>query len=179
MSEEYLDLVDENGELTGERELRSVCHAKGLWHRTVHIYLFRKVNKQIELLINLRSEMKDLAPGKWDPRFGGHVKSGGSIVETVIDEIKEEIGLDIEFDELVPGSLKKRAGGTNCEYSYVYYLEYAGDENNLSFNDGEMQRVEWINLSELKRKVLNSPDEWAVDIKESYSIVDDLLKTIS
>ncbi len=179
MSEEYLDLVDENGELTGERELRSVCHANGLWHRTVHIYVFRKNKNEIELLIHLRSEMKDMAPGKWDPRFGGHVKSGEGIAETVIAEIKEEIGLDIEFDELIPGSLKKRDGGTNREYSYVYYLEYAGDENNLSFDDGEIQRVKWINLSELKIKVLNNPDEWAVSIKESYSIVDDLLKTIS
>ena len=42
MQEEYLDIVDENENLTGEKELRSVVHAKGLWHRVVHIYFFRE-----------------------------------------------------------------------------------------------------------------------------------------
>ncbi|NTV40688.1 MAG: NUDIX domain-containing protein [Candidatus Moranbacteria bacterium] len=179
MSEEYLDLVDENGNLTGEKQLRSVCHAKGLWHRTVHIYLFRKVNKQTELLINLRSEMKDLAPGKWDPRFGGHVKSGESVEETVVNEIKEEIGLNIEFKKLILGLLKKRNGTTNREYSYVYYLEFNENIDKLSFNDNEIQRVEWINLNEFKKRVLDNPNKWAVDTKESYSIVEDLLEKIA
>ena len=48
MVDEYLDIVDENGILTGKKELRSICHEKGLWHRTVHIYCYRFINKELE-----------------------------------------------------------------------------------------------------------------------------------
>lgn len=36
MPEEYLDVLDEKGNLTGEKKLRSEIHAKGLWHKVVH-----------------------------------------------------------------------------------------------------------------------------------------------
>ena len=34
---EWLDLVDENGNPTGERATREEAHAKGLRHRTAHV----------------------------------------------------------------------------------------------------------------------------------------------
>jgi hypothetical protein len=40
--EEYLDVFDENNQPTGVVLPRRQVHAEGLWHRTVHIYLFRK-----------------------------------------------------------------------------------------------------------------------------------------
>ena len=50
MAEEYLDLVNEENKLTSKNELRSVIHSTGLWHRTVHIYLFRKTDNNIRPL---------------------------------------------------------------------------------------------------------------------------------
>ena len=178
MSEEYLDLIDENGNLTGEKALRSVCHAKGLWHRTVHIYLFREKNREIELLAHQRSMEKDLDPGKWDPRFGGHIKSGESVENAVLNELNEEIGLNIEPRNLILGSYKKGKGITNREYSYIFYLRH-NDRNRLSFNDGEVQQVNWIKLDEFEKSVLDNQKKWAIDIKEAHWIRNDLLSKIS
>ncbi len=55
---EYSDIVDENGNLTGEKELRSVVHEKGLWHRTVYIYFYHIANGEIQSLPHLRSKIK-------------------------------------------------------------------------------------------------------------------------
>ena len=91
MSEEYLDIVDENGNLTGERELRSVCHAKGLWHRTVRIYLFRKRNDEIELLIHSFLIKKRTNPSMWTASFGGHIKAllpNSNLLKTEQNSIK-------------------------------------------------------------------------------------------
>ena len=43
---EYLDIVNEDGNLTGEKEMRSVVHVEGLWHRTVHVYFYKIKNKK-------------------------------------------------------------------------------------------------------------------------------------
>ena len=87
--QEYFDIVDENNALTGEKKLRSDAHTTGLWHRTVHIYLFRIINGKFEFLVHLRSKTKDLNPNKWDPRFGGHLKTGENVQDTVKSELLE------------------------------------------------------------------------------------------
>ena len=44
---EYLDIVDENNVLTGEKRLRSEVHLQGLWHRIVRVYLFKIIKNDI------------------------------------------------------------------------------------------------------------------------------------
>ena len=41
MAEELFDIVDENGNPTGETVSRSEAHAKGIRHRTAHIWVIR------------------------------------------------------------------------------------------------------------------------------------------
>lgn len=98
MSNEYLDIVDENNNPTGKKRLRSEVHTLGLWHRTVHIYFFRERNGGIEFLVHLRAKNKDLNPNKWDTRFGGHIRAGEKLEDTVIKEVHEELGLQISLD---------------------------------------------------------------------------------
>lgn len=44
--EEYLDVVDENGNPTGETVARSVAHRKGIRHRTSHVWICRKKHSE-------------------------------------------------------------------------------------------------------------------------------------
>ena len=73
--DELFDIVDENGNLTGEKELRSVVHEKGLWHWVVPVCIYRMRNNQPEFLVQLRSKNKDQYPNKWQTRFGGHIEA--------------------------------------------------------------------------------------------------------
>jgi len=179
MSEEYLDLVDENGNLTGEKELRSVCHEKGLWHRTAHIYVFRKVNEQIELLTHLRSLTKDTSPGKWASTFGGHIVSGDTLNETILSEIREEIGLNIKIEDLIVGFEKKYDGITNREYVSVFYLPCKKEEKELFFNDGEVQQVKWRSFDEITEAMSNDSEKWSTKLDNLQLIKKDLLSKIT
>ena len=49
--EEVFELVDENNEVVG-RELRGVCHARGLRHRAVYCFVF---DSREQLLLQQRS----------------------------------------------------------------------------------------------------------------------------
>ena len=161
MSEEYLDIVDENGNPTGEKELRSVVHEKGLWHRTVHIYFYRVKNNVIEILVHLRSKFKDLDPDKWDTRFGGHVDAGKNIKEATAREIKEEVGIELKPEFLIKGEIKKYDGGNNREFCYVFYYNFLENNNSLEFNDGEVQAVKWMTNSEIADSMQKNPLDWA------------------
>ncbi|MFA6273714.1 MAG: NUDIX domain-containing protein [Candidatus Paceibacterota bacterium] len=167
---EYIDLVDENNNLTGQNELRSVVHSTGLWHRTVHIYFFRKIGKNFEFLVHLRSKYKDLHPNCWDTRFGGHIKSGVGIKAGVISEIKEELGLDIDFSKLIEGEWKKRNNYPNCEFTKTYYLEYNDSLQNLSFDDGEVQEIKWLSTNDIINLKTENPKKWSGN-KENFKEV--------
>ena len=53
---EYLDIVDENGNPTGETVERSYAHQNGVWHRTSHVWILRKREGKIEVLLQKRAD---------------------------------------------------------------------------------------------------------------------------
>jgi len=167
MKEEYLDIVDENNNLINLKKLRSEVHKKGLWHRTVHIYIF---NEQKQFLVHLRSKDKDNNPNQWDTRFGGHVKVGENLKKTAIEELQEEISLKISGDELLEGQVFKRDEDSNKEFCNAYYYEYNDSLSNLNFNDGEVQKIRWMNINDIIQSISDNEDEWSAGIKNLKKI---------
>jgi 8-oxo-dGTP diphosphatase len=157
--EEYLDLIDKNGNLTGEKELRSVIHENGLWHRTVHIYFYRNNGSEIELLVHLRSKNKSSHPNCWDTRFGGHLESGQTFENAAIREVSEETGLSINIDDLLVGKKRSSDGEKNKEITQVYYYEFNDDLDKISFDDGEVQEVKWMSINDIERAI-KSESNW-------------------
>jgi len=176
MAEELLDIVTENNEPTGESALRSKIHAEGIWHRTVHIYLFRKNNSEVEFLVHLRSPYKDLRPNCWDTRFGGHIKSGLTLEDGVKAELEEEIGLNADGYRLIEGDWRKRNKMPNREFSKTYFFKYPGNISDLKFNDGEVQEVKWMTIQQIKDAMIKNSEEWSGNIKGFTEISNDLLK---
>ncbi|NTW27533.1 MAG: NUDIX domain-containing protein [Candidatus Moranbacteria bacterium] len=178
MPEEYLDIVDENGDLTGEKELRSVCHEKGLWHRIVVAVLFRKNKDSLEILVHLRSKFKEGKPNTWDPKFGGHVKSGHTLEEGLEDELWDEIGLKIDRNLLIQGYSGKHYGVNNCEIGYVDYYPFNDDTESLKFNDGEVQEVKWMKEQDILKDIEYSPEKWNHRLESMREIFNDMKSKI-
>ncbi len=173
--EEYLDLVDENNKLTGKNELRSVIHSTGLWHRTVHIYIFKEVEGEIYFLVHLRAKDKDLKPNCWDTRFGGHIKSGESVEEGINNELREELGLELEKSNLIEGKIYKRDHNPNREFTHSFYHRFNGDISTLKFNDGEVQEIKWMKASDVIDSMNKQPEIWSATIP-GFTEVFDFLK---
>lgn len=163
-TKEYLDVFDKNNQPTGVALPRRQVHAEGLWHRTVHIYLFRKGADGLEFLLHLRSKLKETAPGCWDTRFGGHIKAGQSVEEGVRDELQEEIGLDTSQIQLIEGEWQKRDSLLNREYTKIYFLEYNDSLENLKFNDGEVDEVKWMDVETIKEDMRNVPETYSASL---------------
>ncbi len=70
--EELIDVLDEDGNMTGRVETRSKVHEIGLWHRIVAIAI---INSKGQLLMQKRTMSKKSNPGKWDISVAGHLSS--------------------------------------------------------------------------------------------------------
>ena len=89
---EYTDLYDENKNLTGEKLFRKkgtkLIVPKGRYSVVVLAFI---ENSKGEFLFQMTSKRKK---NVW-ATTGGHVKSGQTSKEAIIEEIKEELGIDI------------------------------------------------------------------------------------
>ncbi|MEW5801783.1 MAG: NUDIX domain-containing protein [bacterium] len=89
-TEEYFEIVNQQGEILGVAP-RSVCHGNpALIHRVIHVLVF---NHDGKLLLQKRSLNKDIQPGKWDTSVGGHLAVGESFEEAAYREMKEELSI--------------------------------------------------------------------------------------
>jgi isopentenyldiphosphate isomerase len=174
--EEYLDILDEHGAETGESLPRSEVHAKGLWHRTVHIFVYRKVGTGIELLVHLRSETKDLKPNLWAGSFGGHVQAGESLEDALQDELKDETGIDIDPQNLFRWLTRKGGTYPNQEFVTTYFYDFNGDITKLEFNKDEVQEIKWMSTREILLSMEENPDKWASSSKSISEIESEIKK---
>lgn len=101
--DEWIDLVDEAGEKTGETVLKSEAHRLGLWHRCFHCWICDPGSDEDGpfLLVQRRADVKDTWPGYLDVTAAGHLSAGEETVDG-LREVEEELGLRVEPDRLVP-----------------------------------------------------------------------------
>lgn len=90
MKDEIFDIVSEDDVVIGQAS-RKQCHGNpDLIHRAVHVLVFNPAGK---LLLQRRSLLKDIQPGKWDTSVGGHLDLGESYLAAAHREMAEELGL--------------------------------------------------------------------------------------
>lgn len=154
MSEEYLDVLDEKGNITGQKKLRSEIHRDGDFHRIVHIWI---INSKRQILMQKRSPQKETYPNIWAMSCEGHVQAGQTPIEGALRELEEELGLKLSKRDLIPFiTYKRKAVLHNGEYlanhffnSYLVNLDL--DINNIVIQVEEVSEVKWMNFKEIKK----------------------------
>jgi isopentenyldiphosphate isomerase len=165
MSEEIFDVVNEKDEVIGRKPRREV-HARGLWHRAVHVLVF---NRRGEVFLQKRSMKKDTAPGLWDSSASGHVDSGEDYDACAVREMREEIGLRVIQP---PGRIFKidARAETGWEFCWVYRCESEGP---FALNADEIERGEWFAPEKVTRWIAEKPGDFA----SAFRLVWELLLT--
>lgn len=99
METEKLRVCDEHGHPQGI-ETRQAVHEHGFWHETFHCWMVGWRNSRDTVYLQLRSEAKKDFPGLFDITAAGHLLADETVEEGV-REVKEELGLKVEFDKLI------------------------------------------------------------------------------
>lgn len=141
--EEFIEIVDKNGEIIGLAKRSEVHGNPSLIHRVVHVLVF---NKRGELLLQKRSINKDVAPGKWDTSVGGHIGVGEDLLAASKREMSEELGIS----NYEPEYLYKYIHSNHYETELVYTFRcfYNG---RVYFNKKEIEKVKYWKFDEIKR----------------------------
>ncbi|MBQ6487628.1 MAG: NUDIX domain-containing protein [Solobacterium sp.] len=167
---ERFDVVNENGIPTGETVERSDAHTRDILHRTAHIWVIRKADDHIEVLLQKRSMNKDSFPGRYDTSSAGHIQAGDEPLVSAIRELHEELGIRAEPEELAYAGLFRihydmvfhDKPFRDNEVSFVYVYSRPVDIEKLTLQKEEVESVRWFSLEEVCEGVKNHDQTYCV-----------------
>lgn len=163
---EKRDLYDKNRKLTGETIFKGEQIPKDRYIIVVLVYI---QNSEGKFLIQKRSERKN---GKY-AATGGHAKSGENSIQGIISEVYEEIGLELNSDDL-----KLYFSGRSDEERVFwddYYIKLdIKDISKLQLQEDEVSSIEWLTEDEIKQ--LYKEGKFFRNHYEEFEILLDWLK---
>ncbi|KAI0562678.1 nudix hydrolase 3 [Gracilaria domingensis] len=120
VKEEHFDVLKEDGTLMGFSKARSLVHREGDWHRSTHIWV---LSTQGEVLVQLRSALKDTFPGRWDVSAAGHISAGDDSLTSATRELEEELGISLREDEELEFLTSVKASATGKTDRHGPYVD--------------------------------------------------------
>ncbi len=143
MPEELLDLVDRHDRVIGTVRKRETERDPALIHREVAILIHR----DRQLLWQQRSAAKTVMPLSWDLACAGHVGSGDQPFAAAHRELREELGLDIELQQLERRLVRQP---TETYFAYIYAGALPAGAA-LTLDADEVAALEWCDEAGYRR----------------------------
>lgn len=149
---EYLDIFTKYGESTGEAIDRNIAHEKGMFHKSIHVWI---VNSKGELLVQRRNSNKKTYPNMLDTSFAGHVSSGESLTQAILREGEEELGLKIDLNCItylfaIKSEKQVKENYYENEINDVYLYEKDIKVEECKFTDDEVAEIKYIDFKVLE-----------------------------
>lgn len=138
---EYLDLYDINRMRTGKTLLRGEKTKDG-YYLVVQVILF---NAKGQMLIQQRQSDKLGWPNQWDVSSGGSAQAGETSQQAASRELREELGLEIDFTGIRPHVSSTFPEG----FTDVYLVEKEVELSQLTLQPEEVQAVRWADREDI------------------------------
>ena len=163
---EQRDLYDINRALTGKTIFKGDSIPDNNYIVVVLVFI---QNSEGKFLIQKRSEIKN---GKY-ATTGGHPKSGETSLQGIITEVKEEIGVDVNPQDLV----LYYGGRSDSEKVFWddYYIKMdIPNIEELKLQEEEVASVHWFSAEEINK--LMKEDKFFMNHYEEFEFLLDWLK---
>ncbi len=140
-NQEIIDIYDENKNKTGKTKIRYKDVLEfGEFIRSVQAII---INSKKQILISQRSELKKRNPLKWECN-GGALLSGEDVVDGLIREIYEELGISLEKNKAIFLKTSKNS----CRFKEIYVFKKDIEIKQLNFIDREVIDAKWVSINE-------------------------------
>lgn len=155
------DIVDENDNVTGKTASNKEFVTPEHHRRSIHIFL---LNSKGELLIGKRPSFKKRFPNLWTAGAGGKVDAGESYFDAAKRELKEELGVEVELEEVTKAPFK------NEIYGYIsFHIIYSGrSEGPFDPDPEEIDKLKWISLEDLEKDIKDNPNNYSLAFQSTF-----------
>lgn len=170
VTDEFLNVIEENERITHLSKPRSLIHRDGNLHPTVHVWIVKRKDMGIFVLLQKRASGKEIYPDCYDVSAAGHVSQGMEFRKTAVKEAYEELGLEIPAGKLehIGNRQSSHSNGeiNDNEMSAVYIYRENVDINNLVLQHSEVSEVCWAEIDEVLAAMKNEDFPNCISIDE-------------
>lgn len=132
-----------------------------------HIWLWRRAaDGTVDILLQKRAMTKKRKPGYYHISAGGHINVGETPIDAAVRETKEEMGIAIDPNQLYLVHVTRMPPNWN-DLAHVYIYQLNGDEE-FSFDDGEVESVQWRPIELFERMTNDTAAHKLVDSGGPY-----------
>ena len=122
-----------------------------------HVWVWRRKDVAVEVLLQRRASDKVTWPGYIDISTAGHIDTNESPAQSAVREAMEEIGLPIpEEDLFYIFSLRTPLDRREIDFVYLYELKR---DVEFRFDDGEVDELQWVTIDTLEHMTAH-PDDY-------------------
>lgn len=148
-----IDVIDPNTCKVVDIKDRKIVHTSGLWHNSVQANIIRFNNNILEILIQKRSNIVDIAKNGFDQSCATQAKAGErNMSKVMLRGLKEELGIKekeckyFEFNGNGKFRIKKTYDGypslKNNEILHLFVVNYLGEE--IKPKSKRVSFIKWI-----------------------------------
>ncbi len=160
---EYFETFDEDGHPAG-LVARPTVHRDGLWHRAVHVWLFRSDG---HVYVQRRAPDKDVSPDCLDVSVGEHLQPGEDFPAAAHRGLAEELGVTGVTPVAIGGERRvtqhrPELGIHDREIQQAFHVVYDGD---VAPEPTEIAALELWTMERLRAAVARSPDAFTPGLR--------------
>jgi len=155
---EYFETLDENGRPAGLIP-RPEVHKKGLWHRSVNLFLFHPDGR---VYLQKRAGDKDVWPGAWDVSVAEHLKPGETLDQAARRGLEEELAIrGVDVEAWGPELRFKTVDEAKGIHDYEVQQCFRATCNEAPRPDPtEVSEVRLMAVAELKQRIAEEPERF-------------------
>lgn len=162
-------LIDNNDNEIGRCD-KLKAHELGLLHRAFSIFIFRKRNNQLQLLIHQRHHKKYHCGGLWTNTCCSHPFPGEKTKTAAKRRLLEEIGIQTELKYVGKfhyiAKLNNNLIENECDHIYIGFF----NEDKINFNKNEISNIAWVPLAILAKEIVKEPQKYTPWFTEALGI---------
>ena len=163
---EKVIIVDENGNFV------RICERDQWNDGEIHqVSMLWISNSKGEILLAQRALTKKHASGLWGPAASGTVNEGETYESNVIKEAEEEIGLQVQLEQLAVGQRELIGKSDNRRFRQWFMAKIDLPLESLKLQEEEVLAVRWMHFSDLERDLSEKPENYQGANQASFPIL--------
>ncbi|WP_171005762.1 NUDIX domain-containing protein [Candidatus Rhabdochlamydia sp. T3358] len=155
------------------------AHRNGILHRAFSVFLFRRLNSSLQLLLHQRTQEKYHSGGLWTNTCCSHAKKATPLENQAKNRLKIEMGFSCKLYHAGLFYYKENVGNEMIEHEIDHVFVGLHNPRFIRPNPQEVQNYKWIDVEALQSLSQEEQKKFTAWFFQAFELALKSIKTMS